>query len=102
MALYMNKDTAMRDNKGEEDGEIEEAEDKVQYDMTKLHDWPGFNIPLEGDYSHLKVISVLINWKFLWCHQYEIKLTAMKNNNIVIDLKNAKNEVKIGGTTLCQ
>ena len=28
---------------GDEDGEISDAQDKLKYDFTKIHEWPGFN-----------------------------------------------------------
>jgi hypothetical protein len=40
---YVQKDQKIPEA-SEEDGEISEACDKVQYDFEKLPEWPGFNV----------------------------------------------------------
>lgn len=45
LALYHEKGARLG-NVGEEDGEIMEEKEKVQYSLDKLIEWPGFNSPV--------------------------------------------------------
>ena len=36
---------------GEEDGEVLDDKDKVQYDIEKLVEWPGFNSSLPAEFK---------------------------------------------------
>ena len=38
--------TSIESNVGEEDGEIMEEQEKIQYSLEKLIEWPGFNSPV--------------------------------------------------------
>ncbi len=43
MSLFVSQDETLPDQ-GDEDGEIADAEDKMQFDTSKLQEWPGFNV----------------------------------------------------------
>lgn len=45
LALYHEKGARLG-NVGEEDGEIMEEQEKIQYSLEKLIEWPGFNSPV--------------------------------------------------------
>ena len=48
MALHLNRNNALPDH-GDEDGEIAKPEDKKQYDMTKIQEWPEFNVDFDNN-----------------------------------------------------
>ena len=47
----MEQDEALPDRE-DEDGEIADAEDKKQYDISKIQEWPGFNVQLDDAFLH--------------------------------------------------
>lgn len=47
LELYVQQDQALPDH-GDEDGEIADTDDKKQYDTSKIHDWPGFNVDMDS------------------------------------------------------
>lgn len=49
VALFVDQNQALPDHGFDEDGEITENEDKVQYDVSKLQSWPGFNVEFDGE-----------------------------------------------------
>jgi len=50
VALFVNQEQALPDH-GDEDGEIADAEDKKQYDISRIQEWPGFNVKLDEDFQ---------------------------------------------------
>lgn len=61
MALYVEQNKALPDN-GDEEGEIADQQDKVQYDISKIHEWPGFNVPVGNGFrdetKHYRVPAI--------------------------------------------
>ena len=47
----MDQDKSLGDH-GDEEGEIADAEDKKQYDISKIQEWPGFNVKLDDAFLH--------------------------------------------------
>ena len=50
VSLYLAENKVVTDFKGNEDGEIQDAEDKLEYDVDKLQEWPGFNVETPKEY----------------------------------------------------
>jgi len=50
MSLYMGEDEVIREDADDEEGEVADQEDKVRYDVDKLVEWPGFNMPMPEGY----------------------------------------------------
>ena len=48
ITLFVGQDQALPDA-GDEDGEIADSDQKKQYDVSKLQDWPGFNVDFDTD-----------------------------------------------------
>ena len=51
VALFVDQDKSLGDH-GDEEGEIADAEDKKQYDISKIQEWPGFNVKLDDAFLH--------------------------------------------------
>jgi len=51
VALFVDQEKSLGDH-GDEDGEIADAEDKKQYDISKIQEWPGFNVKLDDAFLH--------------------------------------------------
>lgn len=49
VALFVDQNQALPDHGYDEDGEIAEKEDKIQYDVSKLQTWPGFNVDFDAE-----------------------------------------------------
>ena len=46
----MGEDEVIREDAGDEEGEVADQDDKVRYDVDKLAEWPGFNAPMPDGY----------------------------------------------------
>ena len=46
----MGEDEVIREDADDEEGEVADQEDKVRYDVDKLVEWPGFNMPMPEGY----------------------------------------------------
>ena len=70
---YSKKDQKVPEA-SEEEGEISEAADKIQYDFDRLPEWPGFNVDLPENFKDesrkynapmMRDDQVTHNWTFL-------------------------------------
>lgn len=46
----MGEDEVIREDADDEEGEVADQDDKVRYDVDKLVEWPGFNMPMPDGY----------------------------------------------------
>ena len=51
LALYMGEDEVIREDADDEEGEVADQEDKVRYDVDKLIEWPGYNMPVPNAFK---------------------------------------------------
>ena len=52
MQLFVDQEQSLPDH-GDEDGEVVDADDKKQYDISKIQEWPGFNVQLDDDFQNV-------------------------------------------------
>ena len=50
--LFVDQEQSLPDH-GDEDGEVVDADDKKQYDISKIQEWPGFNVQLDDDFQNV-------------------------------------------------